>query len=60
MTAPAVGHRTVVAMTCSKCGELKPGSAFERYRRSAKDRINYLTKRCRTCRWRHMAESYGR
>jgi hypothetical protein len=55
-----IGHRTVVAMTCGKCGELKTGDQYERYRRSVRDRIAYITKRCRVCRWRHMAESYGR
>lgn len=56
----AIGERTVVAMTCGKCGELCNGTSFDRYRRKASDRIEYLTKRCRICRWRHMAESYGR
>jgi len=56
----SIGERTVVAMTCTKCGELKDGAHFERYRRSVKDRIEYITRRCRTCRWVHMATSWGR
>jgi RNase P subunit RPR2 len=55
-----IGHRTVVALTCSKCGELKPGTSFDRYRRRVTDRIEYLTRRCRVCRWQHMATSLGR
>lgn len=60
MSAPTIGHRTVVAMTCSKCNMLKPGSEFERYVRKTGERVAYITRRCRKCRWRVMESSNGR
>lgn len=52
-----IGHRTVLAMTCRRCGQLRQGSEFGK--RKCRDRRGgltaYLDRRCNTtCRWRHM------
>lgn len=53
-SALAIGRRRILAMTCRRCGELKPGREFERYRRSRRDKTTYIDRRCKTCRWRHL------
>lgn len=55
-----VADRTVLAMTCGTCHRLCPGDAFDRYRRSGRDRLSYLSRRCRTCRWAHLDRSLGK
>jgi hypothetical protein len=55
----APGLRTVVAMTCTRCGQLRDGTAFERIPRVAGGPA-YVDRRCRTCRWAVMAGSPGR
>lgn len=52
-----IGSRTVLAMTCTRCGELKQGHDFERYARKPGERP-YYDKRCRNfCRWLHLERS---
>jgi hypothetical protein len=55
----APGLRTVVAMTCVKCGRLQDGHRFERIPRVAGG-PPYVDRRCLTCRWARMAASPGR
>lgn len=55
--AMQVGERTVVAMSCRQCGKLKSGDQFPRYRRSFKDRMSYVSRRCRTCWWDRLASN---
>lgn len=57
--AGAVAHRTVLVMTCWVCGDLKPGSLFERRARKHGQRA-YLDRRCQPCRWAHLERSPGR
>lgn len=52
-----VASRTVLAMTCWTCGELKPGDAFNR-RHCGNG--TYVSRRCRPCTWRHAEASPGR
>lgn len=48
-----IGTRTVLAMTCAGCGQLRQGAEFDRYPRKPDERA-YYDKRCRpVCRWRH-------
>jgi hypothetical protein len=58
-TRLAPGHRTVVAATCTRCGELKLGAAFERVPRLP-GAPAYLDRRCRSCRWATAEASPGR
>lgn len=53
------GLRTVVAMTCTICRQLRPGEQFERIPRVA-DGPAYVDRRCRSCRWTRMEASPGR
>ncbi len=55
--APA--HRTIVAMTCTRCHQLLPGDAFQRIPRTAGGRP-YVDRRCRACRWAVLEVSPGR
>lgn len=61
-SALAIGNRTVLAMTCigPKChGQLHAGTNFERYRRSARDKVDYIDRRCKGCRWKHLDRMGG-
>lgn len=53
------GHRTVLALTCTQCGELKPGAAFER-RSRLPGAPPYLDRRCQPCRWSRMEQINAR
>lgn len=55
----APGARTVVAMTCTRCHQLKGGDAFERIRRLP-GAPAYVDRRCRPCRWTVLEASPGR
>jgi RNase P subunit RPR2 len=52
-----LADRPLLAMTCRLCGELKPGTAFNR-RYCAGG--TYVNRRCRPCSWRHAESSPGR
>lgn len=49
-----IGARTVLAATCLRCGELRPGSAFRYHRRNTRDKKAYIDRRCGTCQWARM------
>lgn len=49
----ALGQRTILAMTCFRCGLLRGPDEFRRYRRP-KDRVPYIDRRCLICRWAHL------
>lgn len=49
--APALGQRTLVAMSCDKCRKLLPGHRFDRHVRKASDPRRYIDRRCVDCRW---------
>jgi RNase P subunit RPR2 len=53
------GHRTVLALTCTRCGELKPGAMFER-RPRLPGAPAYLDRRCQPCRWWRMEQINAR
>jgi len=55
----APGARTILALTCQTCGQVKGGEEFERRPRVAGG-PPYIDRRCRTCRWARMAASPGR
>jgi hypothetical protein len=55
----APGLRTVVAMTCTRCGRLQAGEAFQRIPRLPGG-PPYVDRRCRSCRWYPLAVSPGR
>lgn len=50
-----LGRRTLLAMTCWGCGVLQSADEFERYARK-RGQTQYIDRRCRTCRWRHMTD----
>lgn len=59
--ALVIGHRTVLAMTCWRCGELLPGDRFGRFRRGGRrPHVAYIDRRCQRCRWRHLEGNDGR
>lgn len=50
-----IGTRTVLAMTCRRCGLLRQGHEFGRRRCN---NGSFVDRRClTTCRWRHMEEN---
>jgi hypothetical protein len=55
--AQLIAGRTVLAMTCAKCGNLKQGIEFHRHRRNSRDSIDYIDRRCRNCKWGLRAKS---
>lgn len=57
--ALAIGRRTLLGMTCRRCGVFKSGNQFERYRRSKRDKTHYVDRRCKECRWRHLDRQGG-
>lgn len=53
--ALVIGRRTVLAMTCWRCGELKQGHEFDRFGRGRYGGgTPYIDRRCKPCRWRHL------
>lgn len=46
-----ISGRTVLALTCRKCGQLAPGSAFGRHARKLTDPRTYIDRRCTNCKW---------
>jgi hypothetical protein len=46
-----LGSRTLLAMSCRRCGILMPGKAFHRYPRRLNDRRPYIDRRCANCKW---------
>lgn len=50
-----IGSRTVLAMTCRRCGLLRQGSEFGK---RTCNNGSYTDRRClTTCRWRHLVEN---
>jgi hypothetical protein len=48
-----IGHRTLLALSCTKCGSLLPAGAYIWTPRRPGQRA-YLDRRCRGCRWAHL------
>jgi RNase P subunit RPR2 len=49
--ALALGGRTLLAMTCRRCGNLLPGKAFGFHLRNLRDKRPYVDRRCTNCKW---------
>lgn len=49
-----LGRRTLLAMTCLKCGKLHQGSEFRYHLRNKKDKYAYIDRRCQKCQWARM------
>lgn len=49
--ALVLGGRTLLAMTCWKCGILLPGKRFGYHYRNPRDKRPYVDRRCANCKW---------
>lgn len=58
-SALAIGRRRVLGLTCHRCGHFRSSSEFKRYRRARRDKIEYIDRRCLTCRWGHLNRAGG-
>lgn len=51
----ALGRRTLLALTCFKCGFLRKPDQFSRYTRPGDGyKTPYIDRRCTVCRWGHL------
>lgn len=51
MRALRLGQRTLLAMTCWRCGALMAGRSFGRHARKLTDPRTYIDRRCTRCKW---------
>lgn len=51
MRALVLGGRTVLALSCWRCGKLFQGNKFGYHVRNAKDKRAYIDRRCVDCKW---------
>jgi len=49
--ALVLGERTLLAMTCWRCGKLLPGNKFHYHVRNNRDKRPYVDRRCANCKW---------
>jgi RNase P subunit RPR2 len=51
MTAWQLGNRTLLAISCLKCGALVQGDRVDRRARKLTDPRPYVDRRCGGCKW---------
>ena len=49
--ALVLGGRTLLAMSCWKCGKLLPANRFHWHVRNLRDKRPYIDRRCVDCKW---------
>ena len=49
--ALVLGGRTLLAMSCWRCGKLLSGNKFGYHFRNTKDKRPYVDRRCTSCKW---------